>query len=131
MSFYKENWEKYAEDVDISKSENPYPQSMFWTMGDSLYFGIPRLTSVCLVFCFSKNTEYTIPSFVTNVKRDAFTSCRDLRTLRLSPFVKASDDPWESNILSHDFVYNNWPQVENVIFDESLKNTEYAFGLIA
>ena len=130
-SYAKKQWEKYSDKIDISTSESPIPESMFWTMGDSLYFGIPRLTSVCLVFCFSKNTEYTIPSFVTNVKRDAFTSCKDLCTLRLSPFIKASDDPWESNLITHDFIYDYWPQVENVIFDESLKNTEYAFGLIA
>ncbi len=130
-SYAKKQWEKYSDKIDISTSENPIPESMFWTMGNSLYFGIPRLTSVCLVFCFSKDTEYTIPSFVTNVKRDAFTSCRDLRTLRLSPFIKASDDPWESSIITYSFIYDNWPQIENFIFDESLKNTEYAFGLIA
>jgi hypothetical protein len=100
-------------------------------MGDSLYFGIPRLTSVCLVFCFTKDTEYSIPSFVTNVKRDAFTSCKNLRTLRLSPYIKASDDPWESKTISYDFIYENWTQIEDIIFDETLKHSKYAFGLIA
>ena len=131
ISYAKKNWEEYADKIDISTSENPIPETMFWTMGDSLYFGIPRLTSVCLVFCFTKDTEYSVPSFVTNVKRDAFTSCKDLRTLRLSPYIKASDDPWESKSVSYDFIYENWTQIENIIFDETLKNTKYAFGLIA
>ena len=102
-----------------------------WTMEDALFFGIPRLTTVCLMFCFSKDNEYTIPSFVTNIKRDAFTSCKNLRTLRLSPFIKASDDPWEPNNISYDFIYEYWPQIENIVFDETLKNTKYAFGLRA
>ena len=130
-SYAKEKWEEYADKIDISTSENPIPETMFWTMGDSLYFGIPRLTSVCLVFCFTKDTKYSVPSFVTNVKRDAFTSCKNLRTLRLSPYIKASDDPWEINSISYDFIYENWTQIENIIFDETLKNTKYAFGLIA
>ena len=131
ISYAKENWEEYADKVDISTSEKPIPETMFWTMGDSLYFGIPRLTSVCLMFCFTKDTEYFVPSFVTNVKRDAFTSCKNLRTLRLSPYIKASDDPWEINFISYDFIYENWTQIENIIFDETLKHTEYAVGLIA
>ena len=131
ISYAKEKWEDYADEVDISTSENPIPKSMFWTMGDALYFGIPRLTSVCLMFCFSKDTEYTVPSFVTNVKRLAFTSCKNLQTLRLSPFIKASDDPWESTLVSYNFIYEYWPQVKNIVFDESLKHTEYAFGIIA
>jgi hypothetical protein len=98
-------------------------------MGDTLYFGIPRLTSVCLVFCFSKEKEFTIPSFVTNVKRDAFTSCKNLRTLRLSPFIMASDKPHD-NCVTYGFIFDYWPQVENVIFDKTLKNTKYAFGLL-
>lgn len=131
ISYAKDHWEEYSEKVDISTSENPIPERMFWTMGNSLFFGIPRLTNVCLVFCFSKDIEYTIPSFVTNVKRDAFTSCKNLQTLRLSPFIKASDDPWESDDISYNFIYEYWPQVKNIIFDESLKHTEYAVGLIA
>ena len=130
ISFAKKQWENHSDEIDIATSENPIPESRFWTMGDSLYFGIPRLTSVCLVFCFTKETEYTIPRFVTNIKRDAFTSCRNLRTLRLSPYIKASCDPWDMNIITYGFVYDYWPQVETVIFDESLKNTKYAFGLI-
>ena len=126
----KEHWEKYAEKVDITTSECPYPDSMFWTMEESLFFGIPRLTSVCLVFCFTKKTEYAIPSFVTNVKRDAFTSCKNLCSLHLSPYIKTSSDPWESNKISYGFIYEYWPQVKNIIFDEGLKHTEYAFGLI-
>ena len=128
---FKNKWEKYADEVDISTSENPIPETMFWTMGDSLYFGIPRLTTVCLVFCFTKDVEYTVPSFVTNVKRDAFTSCKNLSTLRLSPFIKTSADPWEHNIINYGFIYENWSQIENIIFDETLKNSKYAFGLIA
>ena len=131
ISYAKKNWEEYGDKIDISTSENPIPETRFWTMGDSLYFGIPRLTSVCLVFCFTKDTEYSIPSFVTNVKRDAFTSCKNLRTLRLSPYVKASDDPWESKTVSYDFIYENWTQIEDIIFDETLKHSKYAFGLIA
>lgn len=131
ISYAKKNWEKYGNKIDISTSENPIPETRFWTMGDSLYFGIPRLTSVCLVFCFTKDTEYSIPSFVTNVKRDAFTSCKNLRTLRLSPYIKASDDPWESKTISYDFIYENWTQIEDIIFDETLKHSKYAFGLIA
>ena len=69
--------------------------------------------------------------FRTNIKRDAFTSCKNLRTLRLSPFIKASDDPWEPNNISYDFIYEYWPQIENIVFDETLKNTKYAFGLRA
>lgn len=131
ITYAKEHWEEYADKIDISSSENPIPETMFWTMGESLYFGIPRLTSVCLMFCFTKDTEYTVPSFVTNVKRDAFTSCKNLRKLRLSPYIMASDDPWEHNIVSYDFIYENWTQIEDIIFDETLKNTKYAFGLIA
>ena len=100
-------------------------------MGDSLYFGIPRLTTVCLVFCFTKDEEYTVPSFVTNVKRDAFTSCKNLRKLRLSPYIKASDDPWEIKDISYDFIYENWTQIEDIFFDVTLKNTNYAIGLMA
>ena len=131
ISYAKEHWEEYKEKVDISTSENPIPETMFWTMGDSLYFGIPRLTTVCLVFCFTKDVEYTVPSFVTNVKRDAFTSCKNLRKLRLSPYIKASDDPWEIKEISYDFIYENWTQIEDIIFDVTLKNTKYAFGLMA
>ena len=131
ISYAKSHWEEYADKIDISTSENPIPQTMFWTLGDALYFGIPRLTSVCLIFCFSKDVEYTIPSFVTNIKRDAFTSCRNLRTLRLSPYIKASDDPWESKKVSYDFIYEYWPQIESIVFDETLKHSKYAFGLIA
>lgn len=128
---FRKYWEKYGGKVDISKSECPYPESTFWTMENTLYFGIPRLTNVCLVFCFSKDTEFTIPSFVTNIKRDAFTSCQNLRTLRLSPYIKTSSDPWESDTISYGFIYEYWSQVENILFDETLKNTKYAFGLIA
>ena len=128
-SFAKEKWESFAKFTDISKSENPIPESRFWTMGDALYFGIPRLTHVCLVFCFSKAVEFTVPRFVTHVKRDAFTSCRGLRTLCLSPFVKMSSDPLEQSCISYDFVYEYWPQVENVIFDETLKDSGYMFSL--
>ena len=130
ISYAKEHWEKYKEKVDISTSENPIPETIFWTMGESLYFGIPRLTSVCLMFCFTKDVEYSVPSFVTNVKRDAFTSCKNLRKLQLSPYIKASDDPWESKEVSYDFIYENWTQIEDIFFDETLKNTKYAFGLI-
>jgi hypothetical protein len=128
--WYKKQWDDYADEVDIKKSENPFPKSVFWTMGDTLYFGIPRLTSVCLVLCFSKEKEFSIPSFVTNVKQEAFSSCKNLRTLRLSPFIKASDDPWERNCITYSFIYENWPQVENIIFDETLRHTKYAFGLL-
>ena len=131
ISYAKTSWEKYADKVEISTSENPIPETMFWTMGESLYFGIPRLTSVCLMFCFTKDEEYTVPSFVTNVKRDAFTSCKNLRKLRLSPYIKASDDPWESKEVSYDFIYENWTQIEDIIFDVMLKNKKYAFGIIA
>ena len=127
---YMEWWNDYSDMVEISKSENPFPESTFWTMGDALYFGIPRLTNVCLVFCFSKETEFTIPSFVTNIKSGAFITCRNLRTLRLSPFIKASDDPMDETNISYGFIYENWPQVDNIIFDEALKHTKYAFGLL-
>ena len=131
ISYAKKTWEKYADVVDVSKSENPVPESMFWTMDNSLYFGIPRLTNVCLVFCFSKEESYTIPSFVTNVKPMTFTSCKNLTTLRLSPYIKTTPNPWEIHNVSYDYIYENWPQVKTIIFDESLKNTEYALGLIA
>lgn len=129
-TFFKDSWDEYSDEVDISKSENPFPKSMFWMMGETLYWGIPRLTSVCLVLCFSKEKEFTIPSFVTNIKSGAFITCRNLRTLRLSPFIKASDDPWERNCITYSFIYENWPQVENIIFDETLRHTKYAFGLL-
>ena len=129
-NYFKDSWEEYSDEVDISKSENPLPQSMFWTMDDTLYFGIPRLTSVCLVFCYSKEKEFSIPSFVTNVKPEAFTSCKNLQTLRLSPFIKAGDNPWEISSVTYGFIYDHWPQVENIIFDETLKHTKYAFGLL-
>ncbi len=128
--WYKKQWDDYADEVDINKSENPFPESVFWTMGDTLYFGIPRLTSVCLVLCFSKEKEFCIPSFVTNVKPEAFTSCKNLQTLRLSPFIKAGDDPWGISNITYGFIYDHWPQVENFIFDETLKHTKYAFGLL-
>lgn len=129
--WYKKQWDDYADEVDIKKSENPFPESMFWTMGNTLYFGIPRLTSVCLVLCFSKEKEFSIPSFVTNVKQEAFSSCKNLRTLRLSPFIKAGDSPWGTSCVTYAFIYDHWPQVENVIFDKTLENTKYAFGLMA
>ena len=128
--YFKDSWKEYSDEVDISKSENPLPQSMFWTMDDTLYFGIPRLTSVCLVFCYSKEKEFSIPSFVTNVKPEAFTSCKNLQTLRLSPFIKAGDNPWETSSVTYGFIYDHWSQVENIIFDETLKHTKYAFGLL-
>lgn len=128
--WYKKQWDDYADEVDIKKSENPFPKSVFWTMGDTLYFGIPRLTSVCLVLCFSKEKEFSIPSFVTNVKQEAFSSCKNLRTLCLSPFIKAGDSPWGTSCVTYSFIYDHWPQVENVIFDKTLKNTKYAFGLL-
>lgn len=131
MNFFKEDWEKYGDEVDITKSENPLPESKFWTMGDTLYFGIPRLTSVCLVFCFTKEAEFTIPSFVTNIKREAFVACRNLRTLRLGPNIKDGDCAWETCIVTHGLVYEYWPQIENVIFDESLKDSGYKIGLMA
>ena len=129
-SYAKKNWEEYADEVDIRLSENPYPKSMFWTMGDTLYFGIPRLTSVCLVFCFSKEAEFTIPSFVTNIKRGAFMTCRNLSTLRLADNIKASCDPLEDHVVTYDFILGNWPQIEHIIFDDSLRSTKYAYGLI-
>lgn len=129
-SYAKVKWKEYSEDIDISTSENPFPETTFWTMGDSLYFGIPRLTSVCLVLCFSKDAEYTVPSFVTNVKPNAFTLCKNMHTLRLSPYIKAGDDPWEYNTISYGFIYEYWPQIKNIVFDESLRNTKYAIGLI-
>ena len=128
--YYREKWEEYADEVDISTSECPVPDSKFWSMDDCLYFGVPRLTSVCLVLCFSKKEEYTIPSFVTNIKQEAFSSCKNLRSLRLSPYIKASCDPWEHNNVSYSFIYDHWPQVETIVFDEALKNTNYAFGII-
>ena len=131
MSFYKEKWEKYAEEIDISKSENPYPQSMFWTMGDALFYGVPRLTSVCLVLCFTKEKEYTIPSFVTNIKREAFTSCKNLRTLKLSPYIRNSSEWANEDTVTYGFIYEHWPQIEDIIFDETLKHTKYAFFLMA
>ena len=130
-SYAKENWKEFAEEIDILTSENPFPETTFWTMGDSLYFGIPRLTNVCLVLCFSKDAEYTVPSFVTDVKPNAFTSCKNMHTLRLSPFIKAGDDPWELNSISYGFIYEYWPQIRTIVFDESLRSTKYAFGLIS
>ncbi len=127
---FQKLWEDYADKVDIKQSENPYPWNVFWTMDNTLYFGIPRLTSVCLVFCFTKETEFTIPSFVTNIKRDALTSCRNLRKLRLSPYIKNSCDPWEMNDITYGFILEYWPQVTEIVFDESLKNTGYSVGLI-
>lgn len=127
---YKYFWEEHSKGLDMKTSENPLPESTFWTMGDTLYFGIPRLTNVCLVFCFSKEKEFTIPSFVTNVKRDAFTSCKNLRTLRLSPFIKASDRPHDLSVITYGFIFDYWPQVENIIFDETLKNTKYPLTLL-
>lgn len=131
ITYYKDRWNEYSEEVEISTSEKPVPETMFWTMHNSLFFGIPRLTNVCLVFCFSKEASYTIPSFVTNVKPMTFTSCKNLTTLRLSPYIKTTPDPWEIHNVSYDYIYENWPQVKTIIFDESLKNTEFAFGLIA
>lgn len=129
--FFRKQWEEYADKVDITTSENPFPESTFWTMGDTLYFGIPRLTTVWLVYCFSKASEFTVPSFVTNIKPEAFSSCKNLRTLRLSPYLETSLEAWEQNGITYGFVYDFWPQIKNIIFDETLKNTKYAFGLIA
>lgn len=126
---FKNYWEEFSKGMDMKISENPSPESLFWTMDDTLYFGIPRLTNVCLVFCFSKEKEFTIPGFVTNVKREAFTSCKNLRTLRLSPFIMASDKPHDSYV-TYGFIFDYWPQVENIIFDETLKNTKYPLTLL-
>lgn len=130
ITTFKKYWEENSDVVDIATSEQPVPETKFWTMDDALYFGIPRLTNVCLVFCFSKKASYTIPSFVTNVKPMTFTSCKNLTTLRLSPYLKTTPDPWEINTISYDYVYDNWPQVKEVIFDESLKHSKYAIALI-
>lgn len=130
-TYVQKMWEEFADGVDINTSEMPYPESMFWTLGDTLYFGIPRLTTVCLVFSFSKEDEFTIPSFVTNIKSGAFWICDNLRTLRLAPNVKCSSDPCESNEVSYDFIYENWPQIEHVIFDESLKSPKCPIYLSA
>ena len=130
MKYYQDMWEKYSDQVDISTSECPLPESMFWTMGDSLFWGVPRLTNVCLVFCFSKEKEYTIPSFVTNVKQEAFSSCKDLRTLRLSPYLSIGADPTEQKTITHGFIYEYWPQIDSIVFDESLKHSKYAIAII-
>lgn len=130
-TYVQKKWAEYADEVDINESEMPYPESLFWTMGDTLYFGIPRLTTVCLVFCFSKEAEFTIPSFVTNIKRGAFMVCENLRTLRLAPNIKWSSDPCESNEVSYDYIYENWPQIDQVIFDESLKSSKCPIFLAA
>lgn len=122
-TFVQKKWREYADEVDINESEMPYPESLFWTMGDTLYFGIPRLTTVCLVFSFSKESEFTIPCFVTNIKRGAFMVCENLRTLRLAPNIKWSSEPFERNEVSYDYIYENWPQIDQVIFDESLKSS--------
>lgn len=130
-TYVQKEWTEYADKVDTNESEMPYPESPFWTMGDTLYFGIPRLTTVCLVFCFSKENEFTIPCFVTNIKRGAFMVCENLRTLHLAPNIKQSSDPFESNNVSYDFIYENWPQINRIIFDESLKSPKCPIFLSA
>ena len=82
------------------------------------------------MLCFTKEKEFVIPSFVTNIKEMAFSSCKELRTLRMSPDIITSADPWGINKVTYGYIYEHWPQVENVVFDDSLKHTKYAFGLI-
>lgn len=129
-SYAKEKWAEFGDKIDISISENPIPESMFWMKDNALYFGIPRLTSVCLMLCFTKEEEFLIPSFVTNIKEMAFSSCKELRSLRMSSDIIASADPWGMNKVTYSFIYEHWPQVEHIVFDDSLKHTKYAFGLI-
>ena len=129
--YFEKQWKEYADEVDIEQSEKPFPECRFWTMDDTLYFGVPRLSTVCLVFSFTKKEQFTIPSFVTNIKPKAFVSCKNLRTLRVSPNIMTGDDPWASNNVTYDFIYRWWPQVERVILDERLNYTQYAFELIA
>ena len=131
QEYTKENWREFASKADPATSENPYPESCFWRMGDALYFGIPRLTTVCLIICFTKAEEFTIPCFVTNVKQEAFGTCRNLRTLRLSPLLRVGDDAWGNEKMTYSFIYNYWPQVEHVVFDEALNNPGYFYGLMA
>lgn len=129
-TYAKKKWEEFADDYDPSISENPYPASKFWCMGEAMYFGIPRLSSVCLMVCFTKQDEFTIPDFVTSVKQEAFRSCRQLHTLKLSPHIILGDEAWGHERITFSFIYSHWPQIENIMFDESKGPARYAFGLM-
>lgn len=114
-------WEEHSEDCNPEESEYPYPENIFWVYNNALYSRIPRLSNTSLVLCLSKEEEFTIPDFVFEVKQYAFTTCKNLRRLRLSPKLHPKAQNWsELSYITHEFVYKYWPQIEEVVFDESL-----------
>ena len=114
-------WEEYSDDFKPEDSEYPYPENIFWFYNNALYSGIPRLSNTSLILCLSKEEEFTIPDFVFEVKQYAFTTCKNLKRLRLSPKLHPKANDWdERSYITHDFIYEFWPQVEEVVFDESL-----------
>ncbi len=119
-------WEDQAKDVRPEDSEYPYPENYYWTYNNALYTNVPRLSNACLVLCLSKDEEFTIPDFVTEVKQYAFTTCKRLKRLHLSPMLHPIARNWdEKKYITHEFVFECWPQVEAVSFDDSLNPKSY------
>ena len=119
-------WEDQAKDVRPEDSEYPYPENYYWTYNNALYTNVPRLSNACLVLCLSKDEEFTIPDFVTEVKQYAFTTCKRLKRLHLSPMLHPIARNWdERKYITHEFVFECWPQVEAVSFDDSLNPKSY------
>ena len=115
--------------VDPSESEYPYPASKFWFENDSLFEGVPRLTAVTLVVCLAKEEEFTVPSFVTRVKPSAFSLCKNLKRLRIGAKVKEGIGMEEADI-NYDLVFQRWPQIEEVVFDEKLDGSSVRWKYI-
>ena len=115
-------WEEHK-DCKPEESEYPYPENIYWVYDNAVYSRIPRLSNTALILCLSKEEEFTIPDFVFEVKQYAFTTCKNLRRLRLSPKLRPKAQDWsELNFITHEFVYKYWPQIDEVIFDESLNH---------
>lgn len=118
------DWSHNSKKVKPSDSENPYPQNKYWSDGKALYSGVPRFSTVKLVLCLSKDDVFEVPSFVTSIKKCAFTTCKHLRKLRLSPKLidLASDN---DSLITEETIYNYWPQIDEIEFTDELNFTPY------
>ena len=126
-----DNWEKYGEEVMAIESDYPIPECLYWTYNNALYTNIPRLSNVCLVLCLAKEEEFTIPDFVVEVKQYAFTTCKNLKRLHLSPKLHPIAKDWkETSFINHEFIFECWPQIEEVSFDKDLNPKPYPITFV-
>ncbi|MBQ6064700.1 MAG: leucine-rich repeat domain-containing protein [Prevotella sp.] len=126
IAWRHKDWEEHAKTVKPEDSECPYPENIYWSDGKAVYVNIPRLSNVVLVLCLSKEEEFTIPDFVAEVKQFAFTTCKKLHRLRLSPRLHPKARNWsEMSYINHEFIYECWPQVDEIFFDKSLDHKPF------